>query len=55
MRHFWIVDPNERLSEALEFDDGRWQRMGAFTPEQTVRIAPFEAIELEIGRLFPSP
>jgi hypothetical protein len=30
-----------------------WADAGAFDQDAVARIAPFEAIELEVGRLFP--
>lgn len=45
--HYWIIDPEARILEALELHDGR-----AWGDSQTARIPPFEVIELEIGRLF---
>ncbi|MEC7520997.1 MAG: Uma2 family endonuclease [Myxococcota bacterium] len=51
--HYWIVDPVERLLEAFALRDGGWFRLGAFSDGDVVRVAPFEAIELDVGRLFP--
>lgn len=33
--------------------DGRWLRLGAWVDGDKARIAPFEAIEIEISSLFP--
>lgn len=51
--HLWIVDPLERLLEAYELMSGRWTRLGAYDDTVTARIPPFEAIELDVGELFP--
>lgn len=51
--HYWIVDPTERTLEAFELVDGRWSEVGSYDDSAVARIAPFEAIELEVGRLFP--
>lgn len=53
--HFWLLDPQERTLEALASERGRWVRLGAFAGTEPVRIAPFEAIELRVDRLFPPP
>jgi Uma2 family endonuclease len=54
--HYWMVDPEARTLEALELRDGLWTELGSFDDADTARIAPFEAIELPIGRLFlPAP
>ncbi|MEY4582827.1 MAG: hypothetical protein RL701_7530 [Pseudomonadota bacterium] len=50
---FWLVDPAERVLEALTLRDGFWLLTGAYDDTALVRIAPFEAVELEVGRLFP--
>jgi len=52
---YWIVDPEERTLEALRFDamSNVWVETGSYDDASVARIAPFEAIELEVGRLFP--
>jgi Uma2 family endonuclease len=49
---YWLIDPEVRGLEALTLRDGGWVELGVFDDTATARIAPFEAIELEIGRLF---
>jgi Uma2 family endonuclease len=51
--HYWIVDPAERILEAYALRDAAWLRLGAWSDGDVARIAPFDAIELDIGRLFP--
>jgi Uma2 family endonuclease len=51
--HYWLVDPDARTLEALALgDDGRWVEVGAYDESALARVAPFEAIELAVGRLF---
>jgi Uma2 family endonuclease len=50
--HYWLIDPEARVVEALALRDGRWFEVGAYDDAATARIPPFEAIELEVGRLF---
>lgn len=50
--HYWILDPAERTLEAFEAQDGRWLRFGAWTDGNTPRVAPFDAIELDVAGLF---
>ena len=38
-----------RLDTAL----GEWRDIGAYDDPSVARIAPFDAVELEVGRLFP--
>jgi Uma2 family endonuclease len=49
---YWLVDPETRLLEALELREGRWVELGVFDETARVRIAPFDAVELSIARLF---
>lgn len=51
--YYWIADPMERVLEAFAAEGGRWVRLGAYTDGDRARIAPFEAVELDVGRLFP--
>jgi Uma2 family endonuclease len=52
---YWLVDPEERILEALRLDEATraWIELGAFGPDASARIPPFEAIELDTSRLFP--
>ncbi|MBM4358312.1 MAG: Uma2 family endonuclease [Deltaproteobacteria bacterium] len=51
--HYWLVDPALRMLEAYALQgDGRWLQVGAWDEDETARIEPFEAVELEVGRLF---
>jgi Uma2 family endonuclease len=54
--HYWIVDVDSRTLEAFELHNGRWMLAGSYDEGATAAIAPFEAIRLEVGRLFlPRP
>lgn len=55
VRHYWIVDPEARTLEAFELSEGRWLLLGAWGEDRAVRVPPFEAIELPVGRLFLPP
>ncbi len=50
--YYWLIDPELRGLEALVLRDGVWVELGVYDDTATARIAPFDAIELEIGRLF---
>jgi len=50
--HYWIVDPEARTLEALEPKAGRWTELGAWDDAAVAAIPPFEAVPLEVGRLF---
>lgn len=51
--YYWMLDPEARTLEALSRgEDGRWVELGAWGDTAVARVAPFEDIELEVGRLF---
>jgi Uma2 family endonuclease len=53
--YYWLLDPLARTLEALRLDaaSGAWVELGAYGSASVARIAPFEVIEIEVGRLFP--
>lgn len=51
--HLWLLDPEARVLEALVRDADRWVEAGRFGDGDVARIPPFDAIELDVGRLFP--
>jgi hypothetical protein len=55
--HYWIADPASRTLETYRLDpDARaWVDSGAFDGAACARIAPFEAVELDLARVFPPP
>lgn len=56
---YWIIDPEEQTLEARALQgapsEARWLVLGTWTAGDRARIAPFETIELDVGRLFPPP
>jgi Uma2 family endonuclease len=50
--YYWLIDPEARVLEALALRDGTWVEVGVYDDTALARIAPFEAIELELARLF---
>jgi len=50
--YYWLIDPDTRVLEALVVHNGAWLETGVYDDTSVARIAPFEAIELEVGRLF---
>ena len=52
---YWLLDPMARTLEALRLDvvTKAWIEIGSYDDDSIDRIAPFEAIELEVARLFP--
>jgi len=53
--HYWLVDPEagSGVIEALELDGRVWRECGAWgVADKEVRIPPFEAIPLDLSRIF---
>ena len=50
--HAWFVNPVERTVEVLRLRDGAWTIVGVCSGPDTVRVEPFDAIELVLGRLW---
>jgi Uma2 family endonuclease len=51
--HVWLVNPIDRTLEVLRLQGATWTIVGVVTGSEVVRIHPFEAIELQLGRLWP--
>lgn len=49
----WLIDPTDRVLEALILDTRAWREAGRYSDGDVARIPPFEDIELDVGRLFP--
>lgn len=50
--HAWLVSPKHRSIEAYRLVEGRWATIGVYRGDVTVRIEPFDAIELELAALW---
>jgi Uma2 family endonuclease len=50
--HAWLVQPSQRTLEVLRLRDGAWTIVGVWEDAAIVRAEPFEAVELELGRLW---
>ena len=48
----WLVNPAERTLEVLRLRDGAWTIVAVCTGTDVVRIEPFEAVEMALGRLW---
>lgn len=49
IEHLWLVDPDLRTLEAYAREGQRWYLIGSYADQDVVRVAPFDAIELELG------
>lgn len=50
--HLWFVDPEQQLLEVFRFQAGQWLLVDTFEANATIRAEPFDAIEIELGRLW---
>jgi Uma2 family endonuclease len=51
--YVWLIDPLHQTLEVLALGERRqWAKRGAFEGRANVRVAPFDAIELELGTLW---
>jgi len=50
--HVWLVDPIVRTLEVLRLDGETFRLLGTWRDEARVRLAPFDAIELELANLW---
>ncbi len=57
--HTWLINRVERTLEARRLRDGAWTIVAVCSGSDTVRVEPFDAIELGLARLWvdssPSP
>ncbi len=53
--YYWLIDPELRSLEALRAERGRWVLLGAWTDGHHVAVPPFEAVDIDVGSLFPPP
>ena len=50
--HVWLLDPIAEYLEIYRHGGAHWIRQGMHTGDVTVRAEPFDAIELELARLW---
>lgn len=52
VRHCWLVDPIAQTLEVLRLEGERWVLAASTGGDETVRLEPFEAIELPLSALW---
>jgi Uma2 family endonuclease len=52
VKHLWLVDPALQSLDTYRLENGRWVLLGTHVGEVTVHAEPFEAVALELGRLW---
>lgn len=56
VEHVWLLDPIARTLEAhVHPESGRWREVHVYQGDVRVRVAPFEAVELELAALWSPP
>jgi Uma2 family endonuclease len=54
--HVWLVDPVAHTLEARVLGPaGRWREVQTYQGDRRVRVAPFEAIEIDLAALWSPP
>ena len=52
--HVWLIDPIAKTLEVHSLDDDhRWRDVRVYEGDMRVRAQPFDAIELDLGALWP--
>ncbi|NMO20402.1 Uma2 family endonuclease [Pyxidicoccus fallax] len=54
IRHLWFIDPEARTLSVSELREGHWLELGVYGEDDIIRAAPFDAIELRLGELWPA-
>jgi len=47
----WLVDPTPRILEAYALDDGEWRVLATAIDRDTITVAPFDALQLDLSNL----
>lgn len=50
--HAWLIDPAGRTIEVRRLEDGRWTSLTTHAGSATVRLEPFEDIDLPLAQLW---
>ena len=50
--HAWLVDPLRQSLEVLALETGKWIEVALHEGSARARVAPFDAIELDLGSLW---
>jgi Uma2 family endonuclease len=50
--HLWLCDPRIRTLEVYRLENGRWVELDTHEGDARVRAEPFDAVDLDLGRIF---
>jgi Uma2 family endonuclease len=51
----WLVDPLDQTIEVYRLAGGHWTMLGVHGGDETVRLEPFDAVEIPLARLWLTP
>jgi len=51
--HAWVVDLESRVLTVQRLESGAWRIIGTYSEETEVKIAPFEAVPLNVASWWP--
>lgn len=49
VQHHWVIDLEAKTLSASRNDKGQWVEIGAFGDEREVKIAPFDAVPIDVA------
>ncbi len=52
VKHYWIMDPQERTAEAFELRRGQYELVTSGRDQQTVNFPPFIKLSIPLGKLW---
>jgi Uma2 family endonuclease len=53
IRHLWFADLDARTLTVSELRNGLWVELGVYGEDEIIRAAPFDAIDLKLGEIWP--
>jgi len=53
VHYVWLVDPLQKTLEVFRLESARWMVLATHEAAEHVRDEPFEAVELDLGTLWP--
>jgi Uma2 family endonuclease len=55
VKHIWLVHPIDRSVELFALESGGWTLRSAHHDDEVVRLAPFEEVEVPLGKIWLNP
>lgn len=52
IRHAWLIDVDAKILEVFELRESLWLRVAAHAEDETVRVPPFDAVEIPLALLW---